>query len=98
MKASRTHGIPAALIKFGSLATPMPPTAVARPTIAVPFRRGPRPLSQAQRQVNASHASNRGPGERAMATLETWKLLTKLRLLPVAGHRDRGFHLRTAER
>jgi hypothetical protein len=48
----------------------------------VPFRRGPRPLSKAQRQVNAAHARNRGPGERAMATLKTWKLLTKLRCSP----------------
>jgi hypothetical protein len=50
--------------------------------IAVPFRRRPRPLSNNQRIVNANRARNRGPGERAMATLKTWKLLTKLRCCP----------------
>jgi DDE superfamily endonuclease len=50
--------------------------------IAVPFRRRPRLLSTNQRIVNANHARNRGPGERAMATLKTWKLLTKLRCCP----------------
>jgi hypothetical protein len=54
----------------------------AAPTIMVPFRRGPRPLSKAQKQVSAAHARNRGPGERANATLKTWKILTKLRCNP----------------
>jgi hypothetical protein len=48
----------------------------------VPFRRRPRRLSANQRQVNANRARNRGPGERAMATLKTWKLLTQLRCCP----------------
>jgi hypothetical protein len=54
----------------------------AGPTIAVPFPRGPKPLSTTQKQVNAAHARNRGPGERAIATLKAWKLLTKLRCSP----------------
>jgi DDE superfamily endonuclease/Helix-turn-helix of DDE superfamily endonuclease len=82
VKAARTHGIPAMLIKFGVACYADNAYRGAGPTIAVPFRRGPRPLSKAQRQVNASHARNRGPGERAMAILKTWKLLTKLRCCP----------------
>jgi hypothetical protein len=82
VKAARTHGIPAALTKFGVACYADNAYRGAGPTIAVPFRRGPRPLSNAQRQVNANHAHNRGPGERAMATLKTWKLLTKLRCCP----------------
>ncbi len=82
VKAARTHGIPKALIKFGVACFADNAYRGAGPTIAVPFRRGPRPLSHAQRQVNAAHARNRGPGERAMATLKTWKLLTKLRCSP----------------
>jgi transposase-like protein len=82
VKAARTHGIPAALVKFGVACLADNAYRGAGPTIAVPFRRGPRPLSPAQRHVNAVHARNRGPGERAMATLKTWKLLTKLRCSP----------------
>jgi DDE superfamily endonuclease/Helix-turn-helix of DDE superfamily endonuclease len=82
VKAARTHGVPAALIKFGVACYADNAYRGAGPTIAVPFRRGPRPLSKAQRQVNASHARHRGPGERAMATLKAWKLLTKLRCCP----------------
>jgi len=82
VKAARTHSVPAALVMFGVACLADNAYRGAGPTIAVPFRRGPRPLSEAQRQVNASHARNRGPGERAMATLKTWKLLTKLRCSP----------------
>jgi hypothetical protein len=78
VRAARVHAIPAALVKFGVARY----ADSAGPTIVVPFRRGPRPLSKAQRQVNAAHARNRGPSERAMATLKTWKLLTKLRCCP----------------
>jgi hypothetical protein len=53
----------------------------AGPTIAAPYRRRPRPLPRNQKIVNRNrnHARNRAPGERAMATLKTWKILTKLR-------------------
>lgn len=34
-------------------------------------------LSAAQREVNAAHAAQRGPGERANAALKTWKVLRK---------------------
>lgn len=48
VKAARTHGIPAALIKFGVACYADNAYRGAGPTIAVPFRRGPRPLSKAQ--------------------------------------------------
>lgn len=82
VRAARTHGIHAALIKFAVACYADNVYRSAGPTIAVPFRRGPHPLSKAQRQVNAARARNRGPGEPAMAILKTWKLLTKLRCYP----------------
>jgi hypothetical protein len=48
----------------------------------VPYRRHPKPLSRNQKIVNRNHARNRAPGERAVATLKTWKILTKLRCCP----------------
>ena len=51
----------------------------AGPLVAVPFRRRPRRLSANERAGNRSHDRNRGPGERAVATLKTWKTLAKLR-------------------
>jgi hypothetical protein len=52
------------------------------PAIRVPLRRRRldpdtgqyRPLSVAQKQVNAAHARQRGPGERANAQLKSWVL------------------------
>jgi hypothetical protein len=82
VRAARGHGIPPVLTKYGVAAFADNAYRAAGPTIAVPFRRGPRPLSDAQREVNAAHARNRGPGERAMATLKAWKVLTKLRCCP----------------
>jgi len=50
------------------------------PTIAVPFK-GKR-LSANQRAVNRSIAKARALGERAAATVKTWRILTKLRCCP----------------
>jgi transposase len=80
--AARRHGIPTALIKFGVACYADNAYRAAGPTIAVPFRRRPRRLSANQKKVNRNHARNRAPGERAVATLKTWKLLTKLRCCP----------------
>jgi hypothetical protein len=44
-------------------------------------RRRPR-LSRHQKAVNQSLARVRAPGERATATLKTWRILTKLRCYP----------------
>ena len=41
-----------------------------------------RRLSRAQREVNAAHAAQRGPGERANAVLKSWKILRKIRCCP----------------
>jgi hypothetical protein len=52
--------------------------------VRTPFRRHRyRPkLSQRQKAVNKAHARIRARGERAIATLKTWKLLAKLRCCP----------------
>lgn len=52
--------------------------------IRTPFKRHHhRPwLSRGQREVNRSHARIRAIGERAVATLKSWKVLTKLRCCP----------------
>jgi hypothetical protein len=82
LTAARRHGIPTALIKFGVACYADNAYHAAGPTIAVPFRRRPRKLSANQKKVNRNHARNRAPGERAVATLKTWRLLTKLRCCP----------------
>jgi hypothetical protein len=46
----------------------------------VPFHG--RDLPKWMRECNAAHAKVRAIGERAIATLKTWKLLTKLRCCP----------------
>ena len=53
-------------------------------TIRVPFKRHrSRPkLQRWQKRYNRQHARIRARGERAIATLKTWKLLTKLRCCP----------------
>ena len=62
----------------------------AGPRVAVPQRRRRldpdigryRALSDNQKQVTTAHARQRGPGERANAQLETWKILRKIRCSP----------------
>jgi hypothetical protein len=56
-------------------------------SIRTPFKRHRhRPsLSVCQREVNRSHVRIRGIGERAVATLRTWRILTKLRCCPQRG-------------
>jgi hypothetical protein len=56
----------------------------ARGSVRTPFkRRRFRPkLSRRQKAVNRAHAKIRARGERAIATLKTWKLLVKLRCCP----------------
>ena len=63
------------------------------PTIRVPQRRRRidpdtgrlRRLSRAQKEVNAAHARQRGPGERANAQLKSWRILCKIRSCPSRG-------------
>lgn len=56
----------------------------AHGSVRTPFkRRCFRPkLSRRQKAVNRSHAKIRARGERAIATLKTWKILAKLRCCP----------------
>jgi hypothetical protein len=82
LTAARRHDVPAALAKFGVACYADNAYRAAGPTIAVPFRRRPRELSADQKKVNHNHARNRAPGERAVATLKTWRLLAKLRCCP----------------
>ena len=53
-------------------------------TIRTPFKRHRLrpPLSRHQRSVNRAHARIRARGERAVATLKTWKVLAQLRCCP----------------
>jgi hypothetical protein len=52
--------------------------------VRTPFKRHPKrpPLSRRQKEVNRAHARIRALGERAIATLKSWKILTKLRCCP----------------
>jgi hypothetical protein len=62
----------------------------AGPAVRVPQRRRRldpdtgryRRLSQNQKEVNAAHARQRGPGERANAQLKSWKILRRIRCCP----------------
>jgi hypothetical protein len=56
----------------------------ARGSIRTPFKRHRyRPkLSRRQKKVNRAHARIHAIGERAKATLKTWKVLTRLRCCP----------------
>jgi DDE superfamily endonuclease len=47
-------------------------------TLLEPHRR----LSANQKAVNAAHARQRGPGERANAQLKAWRILRKIRCCP----------------
>jgi len=82
LTAARRHGVIAALIKFGVACYADAAYRGAGPVVAVPFRRRPRKPSRNQQKVNANHARNRAPGERAVATLKSWKVLTRLRCCP----------------
>ncbi|MFB7330002.1 transposase family protein, partial [Streptomyces sp. NPDC056190] len=53
-------------------------------SVRTPFKRHryqPK-LSRRQKAVNRAHARIRARGERAIATLKTWKILAKLRCCP----------------
>jgi hypothetical protein len=52
----------------------------ANPTIRVPFYG--KDLPTRMRECNNSINQTRGPGERANATLKTWKVLTRLHCCP----------------
>jgi hypothetical protein len=88
--AAREHGIIDALANAEIHAVADTAYQGAGPRVAVPQRRRRldpdtgryRPLSVAQKQVNAAHARQRGPGERVNAQLKNWRILRKIRSCP----------------
>ncbi|OHX02930.1 IS5/IS1182 family transposase [Micromonospora sp. WMMB235] len=84
LTAARTHGIIDALTREDVMTFADKGYQGARGSLRTPFkRRRFRPkLSRRQKAVNRAHAQNRACGERAIATLKTWKILTKLRCCP----------------
>jgi hypothetical protein len=84
LTAARTHGLPAAL--SGNQVRTFADKAYqgAGGSIRTPFKRhATRPrLSRGHKAVNRAHARIRALGERAVASLKGWKVLTKLRCCP----------------
>ena len=90
MGAASEHGIIVALVRAGIQVVVDSAYRGAGPGFDLPQRRrntdpdNERPrLSAAQREVNAAHAAQRGPGERANAVLKSWKVLRKIRCCPL---------------
>ncbi|GAA3284123.1 transposase family protein [Dactylosporangium vinaceum] len=84
LTAARTHGILDALTNAGVMTFADKGHQGAGGTVRTPSKRHrhrPR-LSRRQKAVNKAHAKVRACGERAIAALKTWKLLTKLRCCP----------------
>jgi DDE superfamily endonuclease len=84
LTAARTHAIIEAMTSAKVMTSADKAYQGARDSIRTPFKRHRyRPkLSTWQKQVNRAHARIRAIGERANATLKTWKILTKLRCSP----------------
>jgi DDE superfamily endonuclease/Helix-turn-helix of DDE superfamily endonuclease len=84
LTAARTHGIIDALTSADVMTFADKGYQGARGSVRTPFkRRHFRPkLSRRQKTVNRAHAKIRARGERAIATLKTWKILAKLRCCP----------------
>ena len=90
MGAAHEHRIIDALTEAGIDAVADTAYQGAGPTVRVPQRRRRldpytgryRPLSETQKQVNAAHARQRGPGERVNAQLKNWRILRKIRSSP----------------
>lgn len=80
LTAARHHGIIDALTDAQVMTFADKGYRGARGTVVVPFYG--RNLPEPMREVNRSHAKIRAIGERAIATLKTWKLLTKLHCCP----------------
>ena len=88
--AAREHGIIHAITPAGVYAVADTAYQGGGPAIRVPQRRRRldpdtgryRRLSATQREANAAHARQRGPGERANAQLKSWKILRKIRSSP----------------
>jgi hypothetical protein len=88
MRAAREHGLLDALTDSGVQV--IADSGYRGTGFAVPQRRRPadpetgrRRLSRNQREVNSAHARHRGPGERANASLKSWKVLRRIRCCPL---------------
>jgi hypothetical protein len=90
MGAAREHGIVDALTAAGITAVADTAYQGGGAAIRVPQRRRRldpdtgryRRLSRNQKEVNAAHARQRGPGERVNAELKNWRILRKIRSCP----------------
>ncbi|MTK01696.1 transposase family protein [Micromonospora sp. CP22] len=84
LTAARSHGIIDALTSADVMTFADKGYQGAHGSVRTPFkRRRFRPkLSRRQKTVNRAHAKIRARGERAIATLKTWKILIKLRCCP----------------
>lgn len=84
LTAARTTGLIDALTGAGVKTFADKGYQGAGGTIITPFKRRPHrpPLSDHQRSVNRAHARIRACGERAVATVKEWNLLTRLRCCP----------------
>ena len=84
LTAARTHDIIEALTSADVMTFADKGYQGARGSVRTPFkRRRFRPkLSRRQKTVNRTHAKIRTRGERAIATLKTWRILAKLRCCP----------------
>jgi hypothetical protein len=84
LTAARHHGIVDALSDANVMTFADKAYQGAGGSVRTPFKRHHLrpPLSRNQKAVNRAHAKIRGIGERAVATLKTWKLLTKLHCCP----------------
>jgi len=90
MGAAREHGLIDGLHTAGVRVVADTAYQGGGPAIAVPQRRRRldadtghyRRLSRNQKQVNAAHARQRGPGERANAQLKSWAVLRRIRSCP----------------
>ena len=100
LTAARTHGIIDALTSEKVMTFADKAYQGARGSIRTPFKRHRyRPkLSTWQKKVNRVHARIRAIGERANATLKTWKVLTRLRCSPHRATPDRAGHPRSTSR
>lgn len=91
MGAAREHGLIDALVAAGVQVLADSAYRGAGPRFDLPQRRRRadpatgerRRLSRNQRAVNAAHAAQRGPGERANAVFKSWKVLRKIRCCPL---------------
>ena len=86
------HGIVEALTSADAMTFAGKGYQGAEGSVRTPFTRHHRrpALSRRQKAVDRSHAKIPGMGERAVATLNGWKILTKLRCCPAAPPRWRG--------